>query len=270
MRHGWKRILLGLLALTVYWTAESALPPSVQPSARLGIALIHGYQSTGSKMMASGGVQCRYRPTCSHYAEDAIAHYGFVSGTARAMGRLWRCSPWGGTGYDPAVEDHAAAYVDPQQETPEERKAREDAQKKAAEDFRKGMEELNKFGKDFKQNAPEDIGRAGGACAGACIRGLLWMAVHFAIMVGCLIFVIKDSKLRGDPNRMIWIILTVIFSWLGAIVYLVARPKGELSPCPLCHQQRLSTLALCPHCKNAGAAPPPPPPAPPAAPAATP
>lgn len=264
--------MLGLLALTVYWTAEAALPASAQPSARLGIALIHGYQATGSKMMASGGVHCRYTPTCSHYAEDAIAHYGFISGSVRAMGRILRCSPWGSTGYDPAVEDHSAAFVEPQQqqqqESPEERKAREEAQKKAAEDFRKGMEELNKSFKDIDKNMPKHAGEAAGACAGACIRALIWGAIHIAIMVGCLIFVWKDSKARGDSNQVIWLILVFVFSWLGAIAYFVARPKGDLTPCPLCHQQRLSTLAVCPHCKNAGAAPPPAPPAEPPKPTA--
>jgi len=264
MRRGWKRILLGLLALTVYWTAESALPPSAQPSAHLGLALIHGYQATGSKLMASGGVHCRYTPTCSHYAADAIAHYGFASGMVRATGRILRCSPWGGTGYDPAVEERSAAFVDPQEETPEQKKARADAEKKAAEDFRKGMEELNKIGKDFKEHGTQDIGRAGGECLGGCLYALIRLAVWVVLMVVALVFVYKDSKSRGDPNQVIWLILVFVFSWLGAIAYFVARPKGDLTPCPLCHQRRLATLAVCPHCKNAGAAPPPA--APPAAP----
>jgi putative membrane protein insertion efficiency factor len=213
--------------------------------------------------METGGVQCRYRPTCSHYAEDAIAHYGFVSGSVRAMGRIWRCSPWGGSGYDPAVEEHSAAFVDsqqqqqqqpPPQETPEQRKAREDSEKKAAEDFRKAVEELKKI----EKQAPEDIGRATGECLGGCARALIKLAIWFVLMVVALIFVWKDSKARGDPNQLLWMVLVFVFSWLGAIAYFFARPKGDLTPCPLCHQRRLSTLALCPHCKNAGAAPPPP------------
>jgi putative membrane protein insertion efficiency factor len=267
MRRGWKRVLLGLLALTVYLTAESALPASAQPTARLGLALIHGYQATGSKLMETGGVQCRYRPTCSHYADDAIAHYGFVSGSVRAMGRVWRCSPWGGSGYDPAVEEHSAAFVDSQQETPEQRKSREDAEKKAAEDFRKASENFSKELNKLEKNAPEEAGRAAGACLGGCLGALITVGIHIVIMVVALIYVWKDSKARGDPNQILWMILVFIFSWVGAIVYIVARPKGDLSPCPLCHQQRLATLAVCPHCKNAGATPPaaPPPAEPPKA-----
>jgi len=91
------------LALTVYLTAECFLPPSSQPLARLGVAMIHGYQATGSKVMQSSGVHCRYEPSCSHYAEDAISHYGTVSGLLRTCGRLWRCSPWGGSGASATV-----------------------------------------------------------------------------------------------------------------------------------------------------------------------
>lgn len=256
MQRGWKKVLLwSLLGLTVYLTAESALPAAYQPSARLGVLLIHGYQATGSKLMASGGVHCRYQPTCSHYAEDAISYYGTVGGVLRTCGRLWRCSPWGGTGYDPAVEERSAAYMAPQQETPEERKAREDAQKRAAEDLRKAAQEWDKAIK----GSGTEAGKAAGACAGACITGIIWMVAHVVIMVIALIFVWKDSKARGDPNQMLWLILVFVLSWIGAIAYFVARPKGDLTPCPLCHQHRLSTLAVCPHCKNAGAAPPAPP-----------
>src|SRR5437016_5099866 len=119
-----KVVTASLVALCLYLAAEAFLPPSSQPTAKLSLALIHGYQATGSKAMESGGVHCRYRPTCSHYAEDAITYYGTLDGILRTAGRLWRCSPWGGSGYDPAVETHAAAYLAPQ-ETEEQRKAAE-------------------------------------------------------------------------------------------------------------------------------------------------
>jgi putative membrane protein insertion efficiency factor len=257
-----KIVLCSLLALTVYLTGESFLPPAYQPTAQVSLALIHAYQATGSKLMEAGGVRCRYTPTCSHYAEDAIGYYGTVSGVARAAGRVWRCSPWGGTGYDPAVDEHAAAYVAPQQQqqdTPEQRKAREDAQK-AAEEFRKGAEEFHKMGQDIQKNAPEALGRAGGACAGACLKVIILLGIHFAVMVACLIFVWKDAKARGDSNATLWLVLVFFLGWVGAVIYLVARPKGDLSPCPSCHQPRLSTLAVCPHCKGGASAPPAPPP----------
>src|SRR2546427_142984 len=122
MRPSRKAVAWSLFALCFYLTAEAFVPPAWQPSARGSIALIHAYQATGSHAMEAGGIRCRYTPTCSHYAEEAIAFYGTLGGGARAVGRIWRCSPWGGSGYDPAVETHPAAFVAPQEETPEQRK----------------------------------------------------------------------------------------------------------------------------------------------------
>ena len=89
--------------LLIYLALESFLPPMWQPSARVGVVLIHGYQAVGSPAARAIGVRCRFEPSCSRYAEDAISHYGTVPGVLKAIGRLWRCSPWGGGGYDPAV-----------------------------------------------------------------------------------------------------------------------------------------------------------------------
>ena len=44
---------------------------------------------------------CRYTPSCSAYAIDAIERYGALSGGWLAAKRLCRCHPWGGSGYDP-------------------------------------------------------------------------------------------------------------------------------------------------------------------------
>ena len=44
---------------------------------------------------------CRYLPTCSQYANDAIYQYGLLRGGWLAIKRLSRCHPWGGSGYDP-------------------------------------------------------------------------------------------------------------------------------------------------------------------------
>ena len=47
------------------------------------------------------GDNCRYRPTCSEYAQDALRTHGFVRGLWMAMRRLGRCHPWHEGGYDP-------------------------------------------------------------------------------------------------------------------------------------------------------------------------
>ena len=48
--------------------------------------------------------RCRYLPTCSDYAMDALARHGALAGTWLALCRLVRCHPWGGSGYDPVPE----------------------------------------------------------------------------------------------------------------------------------------------------------------------
>ena len=47
------------------------------------------------------GPSCRFVPTCSHYAHEALLHHGAVKGSWLALRRLVRCRPWGGWGYDP-------------------------------------------------------------------------------------------------------------------------------------------------------------------------
>jgi hypothetical protein len=44
---------------------------------------------------------CRFTPTCSEYAYEAIEHYGIIRGVARAIGRLLRCHPLHRGGFDP-------------------------------------------------------------------------------------------------------------------------------------------------------------------------
>ena len=44
---------------------------------------------------------CRYTPTCSQYAVEAIKKYGPFKGGWLAAKRIMRCAPWGGSGYDP-------------------------------------------------------------------------------------------------------------------------------------------------------------------------
>lgn len=44
---------------------------------------------------------CRFRPTCSEYARQALLKHGFFKGMALSIWRILRCNPWGGSGYDP-------------------------------------------------------------------------------------------------------------------------------------------------------------------------
>ena len=47
------------------------------------------------------GPVCRYTPSCSHYAEEALRKYGPFRGAAKALARLLRCHPFSAGGYDP-------------------------------------------------------------------------------------------------------------------------------------------------------------------------
>ena len=47
------------------------------------------------------GYNCRYQPTCSQYALDALKEHGGIVGGYYAALRILRCNPWGGCGYDP-------------------------------------------------------------------------------------------------------------------------------------------------------------------------
>jgi len=69
--------------------------------ADLARLLIRLYQYTlGAVLPAS----CRFTPTCSNYALEALARHGFVRGLLLAARRILRCHPWGPFGYDPVPE----------------------------------------------------------------------------------------------------------------------------------------------------------------------
>jgi len=55
------------------------------------------------------GRSCRFQPTCSEYALDALQVHGGVKGGYLAAHRICRCHPWGGEGYDPVPPAKTAA-----------------------------------------------------------------------------------------------------------------------------------------------------------------
>ena len=66
--------------------------------ARLLAALVRGYRYLLSPWW---GRQCRFTPTCSQYAIDALERHGAARGAWLALKRVLRCHPWGGGGFDP-------------------------------------------------------------------------------------------------------------------------------------------------------------------------
>lgn len=65
---------------------------------RLLRGLVHAYRLLISPVLPPS---CRYTPTCSEYALEALAKHGAIKGTWLAMQRIGRCHPWGGSGWDP-------------------------------------------------------------------------------------------------------------------------------------------------------------------------
>ena len=66
--------------------------------ARLLILLARFWQLGPSRILPP---TCRYAPSCSEYAIQAVRKYGAIKGSWLAGKRLMRCHPWGGSGYDP-------------------------------------------------------------------------------------------------------------------------------------------------------------------------
>lgn len=60
--------------------------------------MIRAYQLLVAPILAPS---CRYYPSCSHYAAEAVELHGPWRGSLFAVRRLMRCHPWGGSGYDP-------------------------------------------------------------------------------------------------------------------------------------------------------------------------
>ena len=66
---------------------------------RLASLFVRTYQVVISPLL---GPRCKYHPTCSQYAIDALREYGFVRGAILAGWRLLRCNPWSHGGVDHA------------------------------------------------------------------------------------------------------------------------------------------------------------------------
>lgn len=75
--------------------STDAMPGRAQ---RIALALIRGYQLLFSPMYAGS---CRFVPSCSHYAAEAVSIHGALRGSVLAVRRLARCHPLGGKGLDP-------------------------------------------------------------------------------------------------------------------------------------------------------------------------
>jgi uncharacterized protein len=82
---------------------------------RLLLAIIRAYQFLLSPWV---GNQCRFYPTCSHYAAEAIERHGSLCGSWLAVRRIGKCHPWHPGGMDPVPETLACRCQGNRGETP--------------------------------------------------------------------------------------------------------------------------------------------------------
>jgi putative membrane protein insertion efficiency factor len=78
--------------------SEIETPQHKSLPARFILQLINFYQKAISPQTPA---RCRFSPTCSSYAKDAVSQHGAVKGTVLAVWRILRCNPFGKGGYDP-------------------------------------------------------------------------------------------------------------------------------------------------------------------------
>ena len=89
-----------------------------------------------------------------------------------------------------------------------------------------------------------------GIWSACCVVYILLIASAVAAWIFTGIWVMRDAKSRNSENAQLvtvlgWIPVTW---WIGLIIHLATRPKGNLVPCPNCQKNRLEGSAICPHC----------------------
>jgi len=81
---------------------------SRSPLALLFIGIVRFYQLFISPFL---GPRCRFQPTCSSYALEAISTHGGAKGGWLAIKRIAKCHPWGGFGYDPVPQSDSSHAI---------------------------------------------------------------------------------------------------------------------------------------------------------------
>jgi hypothetical protein len=95
---------------------------------------------------------------------------------------------------------------------------------------------------------------AGAAGCASCLGGCgfigFFIVAIIALDIALLVWVARDAKSRGMDSAVLWMILVMFTSVIGLIIYLSARPQGNIVSCAHCNNKRLQASAKCPHCGN--------------------
>lgn len=79
-----------------------------------------------------------------------------------------------------------------------------------------------------------------------CAGFLLYWALIFALAV----WIVRDARNRSVENGVVWMLLVFPLNVLALLIYLVARPQGQLVGCRRCGNRHLPYVAYCPHCHH--------------------
>jgi uncharacterized protein len=93
-RRRWLKVGIILGSLLLALGLDLARAPQSQLTARFLLGAIHLYQATLSPGLGAVGVRCRFKPSCSRYAEGTVRKYGALTGSWKATWRVLRCGPW--------------------------------------------------------------------------------------------------------------------------------------------------------------------------------
>lgn len=75
--------------------------------------------------------------------------------------------------------------------------------------------------------------------------------VIIVLNIALLVWVARDAKARGMDSSVLWMLLVMFTGLVGLIIYLFARPQGNIITCQYCGNKRLQASIRCPHCGNA-------------------
>jgi hypothetical protein len=93
----------------------------------------------------------------------------------------------------------------------------------------------------------DDPAAAAAGCA-VCSTFLFIPIIILVLNIVLLVWVARDAKARGMDGAILWMVLVAVTSVIGLVIYLFARPQGNLVPCPNCQNKRLQASVKCPHC----------------------